>query len=419
MDNDLSRVAVSLGLLTLVLLSLKSCLPTPAQQHSPRFRNFGRSVIPKNTTGSVITYDDEWTMLEKSVLTLWLTAPVIPNDHGYDSKPRILTQLLKPKTTTKKSASTNREDITLVTHISVNKLDVLLIQLKRWGGPASVGVYLTSPQDIHDLFAFWRMHEDQEELRNSTWHAVLERGPENHSRPWYPHNIIRNVALETVESDYFVALDVDFIPSPNCHDRLSRYVQEDSRFRQELRSNKRMFVLPAFELFPRRGEEYATEDMIPQNKSEVIRMVSQETLVPFRKSGHVGHYFTNFDKWLTLSATDSNHSSLYYEIKLSGAHRREVWEPYVLAYRPGIHRYWEDFRGFGYDKYSFFVESQFAGYTFAVLHDVFCVHMDHPEVTGDDQIKMKERNRVHYEEFKAYLWERYGEQAWLSPTTNN
>jgi hypothetical protein len=215
-----------------------------------------------------------------------------------------------------------------------------------------------------------------------------------------------------VESDYFVALDVDFIPSPQSHDRLLRHVKKDSRFRHELRYNKRMFVLPAFELFPRPGEEYATEDMLPMNKSQVIQMVREDKLCPFRKTGRVGHAFTDFDRWMKLSESESRHG-LYYEISFRGSHRREVWEPYVLAYRPGIHRYWEDFRGYGYDKYSFFIESQFAGYTFAVLHDFFCIHMDHPEVPKDDQVQLKQRNSRYYEEFKSYLRERYGEQAWL------
>lgn len=412
MDNDLSR-AICLGLVTLlVLLSLSSHSPIFPAVWQPSLKKSDGSVVAKNP--STTTDDNEWTILETSVLSMWLTAPVVPNDDGYYPKPRILSQLWKPRRTTTHTSS--REDITLVTHISVNKLNVLLIQLKRWGGPASVAVYLTSPEDIHRLFTFWKRHEHQDTLSNSTWHVVLERGSSsaNDRRPWYPHNILRNVALETVESDYFVALDVDFMPSPNSHDRLRRYLQEDLPFRRDLRYHKRMFVLPAFELTPRPGEEYATEDMLPMNKSQVIQMVQDDKLFPFRKSGHVGHAFTDFDKWLTSAKTNQSNQSFYYEITLRGSHRREVWEPYVLAYRPGIHRYWEDFRGYGYDKFSFFIESQFAGYNFAVLQDLFCIHLDHPEVPSNDQVKMKQRNSGYYDQFKSYLRERYGEQAWLS-----
>ncbi len=389
---------VFLCLVTILLLSLLWS-PKPALQFH---LDSGVSFFKSNDIPSV---DDEWAVLETSVLALWITSPMINTDHWHP-KPRTLTRFVTQRD------PPIAEDITLATHISVNKLDTLLIQIERWGGPASVAVYFTSPDEIHVFLSFLRKH--LEGLRKVTFHVVLEHGlSPNYLKHWYPHNILRNVALENIESDYFVALDVDFIPSPYAHDQLLQYLQGNMQFREDLRSHKRMFVLPAFELLPRDGEEYATKDMLPVTKGQVIKMVDEQKLFPFRKSGRVGHALTDFDKWLRQSDAPRN-ETLYYNITLKGDHRREVWEPYVVAYRRGIHRYWEDFRGYGYDKFSFFIESQLAGYSFAALLDLFCVHMDHPEVPRDDQAQMLERNHVYYNEFKAYLRDKYGEQAWLS-----
>lgn len=379
---------------------------------------------------SVQDADDHWSGLQQSVLRFWQAlGENTDSTHPLrSSKPQIITQLVKGEG--RRNPVNVEEDIVLATHISAHKLDVLLLQLARWGGPASVAVYLTSPAEIQSFFSFWARH--RELLTQATFHVALERAAStlNEKPLLYPHNILRNVALETIESNYFVALDVDFIPSPNAYEQLMHYLQlgdgenKESTFRRELR-NKRMFVLPAFELFPRHGEQYATADMLPNTKRQVIDLSHNTSLVPFRKGAAVGHMLTNFDKWLgtpsiEMIINNTTGRSFYYEIPLKGNKRREVWEPYVVGYRPGIHRYWEDFRGYGYDKFSFFVESQLAGYTFAALHDLFCVHLDHPEVSKENQRDLLQRNEVHYVNFKTYLREKYGgEPQWLLSSSSS
>lgn len=409
------------------LLSSSYWLPkrlfgTVFKGNTSKWLDFGSgSSFTKNHTS------DEWSLLKDSLVCQWETSPVFQDSTtDLPQPPLILTHAVK------RNATLSKEDFILVTHISIQKLDVLLLQLRRFGGPASVAVYLSSPVEIEAFCAFLRQHQHAE-LRQTTFHVVLERGRSSstntntYERPLYPHNILRNVALQTIECDYFVALDVDFIPAQRTHDRLLEYLllQPQSNgddFRHQLQ-NKKLFVLPAFELFPREGERFATEDMLPDSKSQVIAMVKEQRLVPFRKSAPVGHLLTNFDRWLGQvlpeEATDDRSFLYYYDIPLRGTKRREVWEPYVVGYRPGIHRYWEDFRGYGFDKFSFFIESQLAGYTFVVLADLFCVHLNHPEVSKDEQARLLERNRVYYANFILFLSERYGKNPpWLPATSD-
>jgi hypothetical protein len=46
------------------------------------------------------------------------------------------------------------DDITMLTHISANKMDRLLLLHQFWGGPMSVAVWIKSLQDVHDFYSF-------------------------------------------------------------------------------------------------------------------------------------------------------------------------------------------------------------------------------------------------------------------------
>jgi hypothetical protein len=60
----------------------------------------------------------------------------------------ILTNLIQRR----EKVLVDSDDVVLTTHISPNKLEVLLIQLKFWGGPASVTVYIKDQTGINQFF---------------------------------------------------------------------------------------------------------------------------------------------------------------------------------------------------------------------------------------------------------------------------
>ena len=105
---------------------------------------------------------------------------------------------------------------------------------------------------------------------------------------------------------------------------------------------------------------------------------------------------TNFPKFLR------NATGTFYDIEY-----KNVYEPYVMGYRPGIPRYWEEFRGYGYNKFSWFFELHRACYEFGVLRDFFLVHMNHPMVDRQLKHDQTEDNRETWKQFKSYLSGRY------------
>ena len=116
------------------------------------------------------------------------------------------------------------------------------------------------------------------------------------------------------------------------------------------------------------------------------------------------HGPTNFPRYL------KNETSVFYKIEY-----KNVYEPYVMGYRPGLPRYWEEFRGYGYNKFSWFFELHRACYEFGVLRDFFLVHMNHPMVERTQKHDQTEDNRDSWKRFKSYLSHRYEQTCHALP----
>jgi len=288
----------------------------------------------------------------------------------------------------------NRDiDIVLATHISTNKFQVLLTQLRYWKGPASVAVYIKTKEDIDSFFRF--ISNNRSLLKAVTFHLVMEKTDRA-----YPQNILRNVAMEAVKSEYVVLLDVDLIPMPEgCHDRLVAALKSPS---SELLVNKRqMFVLPAFQVKPKKGNTHASEDQLPLSKVELLEKLKTKEVAPFYlKEFERGHGSTNFTKWINLPPSIDE---TYYDIP----NKDNAFEPYVIAFKFGLPKYWEDFRGFGINKQSFFQECSRAGYTFAVLHNFYCIHLDHPRQKLSDKAEQLSANAIVHQHFMKLLDGKY------------
>ena len=280
----------------------------------------------------------------------------------------------------------DNDDITLAAHSSVSKLERLEIQLRRWNGPTSIAVYISNKDDIAVLLNWYStstyIHD------TVTIHVVLEYhiGP---TTMYYPHNILRNVALDNIQTDYFLAMDADFMTSYTCHEHLRNLIATSESTRNYLRYNKTLMVLPAFERFEFDTSPPLTIDDIPNTKDELRTMMDKELLAPF----HIdifepGHGPSNYPKWFSKDVPDDD-EKVSYPVEFQ--HR---YEPYVLGYKDGssIPRYWPFFRGFGFDKISWLTEAHYAGYQFRVLQDHFVVHMNHAKVNSATITHSEEHN---------------------------
>lgn len=285
-----------------------------------------------------------------------------------------------------------QEDITVAVHASANKLNRLMFLTQRWGGPVSAAVYVQGVEDIDKLNEFQRRH--RKDLLHTEIHVLVEK-----TVAAYPHNILRQMALDMVKSDFFLTLDVDFVTPPNAFHGLMTLIEENKKI-DELLRDKILFVLPAFEVDTEITEDQILlmgENFLPDNKEQVLEMVEEETMTPFHVEKFAyGHGPTKFRKWYVTSKPAS--WIPYYFVDYAAK-----FEPYVLGYKGSdLPKYWEGFRGYGYNKWTWIFDAYFSGFQYAVLKDWFVAHLDHEY--GERKISAS-KNEFH--KFKRYIRSKY------------
>ena len=101
-------------------------------------------------------------------------------------------------------AADRDESITMATHISEEKLDRLILQGRTWGGPISASLHVRNVSSFPFLIDQIYSSPHLSSLR---LHLFVEV---NRTSSHYPSNILRNLALKGVQTDFFLAIDVDF-----------------------------------------------------------------------------------------------------------------------------------------------------------------------------------------------------------------
>jgi hypothetical protein len=245
-----------------------------------------------------------------------------------DTPPTILRNFIR------RQDDLDEDDVVLASHLSTQKFKNLLIQLKYWNGPASIAVYIKNEKDIDTFYSF--TEKKRQQLVNVSFHLVMEK-----TDMQYPHNILRNVAMETIETEYFLAMDVDLIPMPEgCHDGILEIIRKNATRAKNSGNKKTLFVLPAFSLFPKENQTHAFEEMLPKTKNKVIQKANNREMSQFwLRLFPPGHASTDYDKWYNLTEDDEREMD-FYDVNLN--HYASLnYEPYVVGKTLGIPRYLE------------------------------------------------------------------------------
>ena len=185
--------------------------------------------------------------------------------------------------------------------------------------------------------------------------------------------------MTNVAGDFLVALDIDMIPSRNSYQEikslLSPYSQDvgtntitittiaeagigDSNPKNsfvKMQKNRHVFALPVFGVHTKNNENKLFKKMVPKDKNDLLAMVNGNHTFAWAEPFHA-HFppaqgATNYNKWINdastilLSKNDNSGNGYFYPIQY-----KFNFEPYALAYKPGIPRYWETFRGFYYNQ---------------------------------------------------------------------
>lgn len=290
----------------------------------------------------------------------------------------------------------NQDDITVTTQMSVSKMKRLSVSAQRYQGPISVTVRLLGAYELEEFQE--SVIKYAEHLQMVSFHLYFEN--EKHA---YPQNLLRNIALDGVKTDYFIVLDVDLFTSPmNTHAMMKKSFKRNPKLGEKLK-NKHIFVLPSFDTVENVPDEEVklTHPVYPETKEMAIEYMKEgpdQKIEIFHIAWAPCQRTTNYPLWITSETSDT------YPVVLN----EWGYEPYIMGAVEGLPRFWPYFRGFGLDKLSFTTELDAAGYQFEVLRDFFIFHVNHPSSYGSFLEVTEKVNLICIKEFMEHIRDVYG-----------
>ena len=127
---------------------------------------------------------------------------------------------------------TNFTGVTMTLPLSLNRMDRFYLHLERWKGPMSIAVQVNE-EDLVDLFriisiikrnnirfTFYIVKKPVESNYRCTFKSL--NGTDVFYESCYAINVLRNLAIETIETSHFMIIDGDGIISCN-HEYLYLY----------------------------------------------------------------------------------------------------------------------------------------------------------------------------------------------------
>ncbi|GAA5820447.1 hypothetical protein JCM3770_003381 [Rhodotorula araucariae] len=269
-------------------------------------------------------------------------------------------------------------DVTLVTQLSVSRIDRFERMLAAWDGPLSVAIYLVDEADIDTL----ETHYVSSALLSAWERVSLVVVKPDYSiseealltRLRYPINHLRNLALSMAPSPYTLVVDVDFVPSPDMHSVLSSHgvpviERPSSRSSRSPTLRRTAVVIPTFALSAAFGGAY------PNTTSELEALFTADPPIASLTDANAGHGPT-LPSLLFAYPPTSRHAPLgaldpgaSYEVCYE-----PQWEPYYLVARASHPLYDERFTDQGGDKQAHALVLNALGFEFRVARDVWVVH---------------------------------------------
>ncbi|XP_019601954.2 xylosyl- and glucuronyltransferase LARGE2 isoform X1 [Rhinolophus sinicus] len=237
-------------------------------------------------------------------------------------------------------------DVTLVAHLSMDRLQMLEALCRHWPGPMSLALYLTDAE-AQQFLRFVEASAVLSARPDVAYHVVYREGP------LYPINQLRNVALAQALTPYVFLSDIDFLPSYSLYDYLRASIGQ-----LELgRGRKAALVVPAFETL----HYHFT---FPSSKAELLALLDAGSLSTFRyHEWPRGYAPTDYARWREAQAP--------YRVQWAAD-----YEPYVVVPRD-CPRYDPRFVGFGWNKVAHIVELDAQEYELLVLPEAFTIHLPH------------------------------------------
>ncbi|KAK8791148.1 hypothetical protein WA158_005779 [Blastocystis sp. Blastoise] len=253
-------------------------------------------------------------------------------------------------------------DITLATHSTIDQLLYLHYVEERWPGKINIAICSSFNDSTIAANSLSLTHSNRIHIS-----MYITEDPDR-----YPINILRNIAIQSVRTTYFLMIDIDVIPSVYLYEHSLLYLSSISSF-----SHTFMYVIPYFETqntLPNKSCAQSTEQCqleklkeIPVNKKHLKRCLkSQFCLDPFRKDSK--HSYIPDAFFLKKSEAVSIGNTIQY-----------YHEPYFIIEKSSfLPIYNEALSIYEGDRYEYIIHLYCKGYKPVILNQEFLVHLSHP-----------------------------------------
>ena len=281
------------------------------------------------------------------------TVPIVNSDPEcivyLKSKPKereVMYDYFFPKTLSSKN------QITLVTQFTEDRLDLFEETLKMWRGPAAATILMFNEGKDEALRRIAEKYYNYKYLpRYARIHIVNEDLAMKEDSTKYPVNFLRKVILNSTTTDYLFYVDADILPSFS-HDTALKWLQEEA---DHINHKQAAFLAPLF-------HSSKGDPPLLNTKSDLLKALNESKLESFAV---VSHSVVKYRTWY-----NSDH---IYEVpyKLN-------MEPYFITHReaPLIN---EMFEGYGRDKCAYSKELHHAGFSFYVVPHGFLINRREPK----------------------------------------
>ena len=264
------------------------------------------------------------------------------------------------------------QDVSIVTHCSVNNMYRLLDMSRRWEGPMSVVIFAPGqdlivalenilqlvwcvlPIRTHALFHIvsplsmpardikpYLSYVEMVECRFIDRRMRSTLNIENYGFEGlnYPNNLLRNFGLQSSMTEYVYVLDVDLVPSVDLRLNFLEFARTHRLMSPQMqveRPSKIAFVTPVFET----RDDYS----IPDVKSTVTRLYNRTIRQFYVQPCPQCQRPTQYDRWIQLPKTE--YLEVAYPVQWT-----YPYEPFYITHR-SVPLYNPNFKQYGFNRIS-------------------------------------------------------------------
>jgi glycosyltransferase-like protein LARGE len=241
-------------------------------------------------------------------------------------------------------------DVTLVTHLSLERCQALEVTLGRWRGPVAIAIWLKDLEKdnkkFQEMLKRFEAHPSKVHYVTLRYHKLQKISFISSSKYTYPANILRNRALQLVETKLAFVVDADYVPDGGLYDYITSHFDNLFSIGSFLSFVSQLvidtvYIMPHFQFSEDSPSYLGQVDsfLFPADKNQLLERIASNSMttmlsgiddIPFTRA-------TNVPKWYK--------SKSLYSIRYE-----DNYEPNFIAPTQHIPHFDERFIYYGYDK---------------------------------------------------------------------